>query len=190
MEEALWEPVFGWGGIGFSEKRSTIKKRIGRIMDTHYTSWKPITIGSLVLLCGIVILGFALSCSKKTETITSNAPAEKTTVQPQQKGSDSGLISSRTVVNEAPLPTFEVAQNYPNPFNPTTTISFTLFKAGKVTINIYDKTGKKVDTLVNAALNAGTHSVTWNASKFSAGIYFYTVRSGDYSKAMKMTLLK
>jgi hypothetical protein len=43
---------------------------------------------------------------------------------------------------------------------------------------------------VNANMNAGSHSVTWNASKFSAGVYFYTVKSGDFSKTIKMTLLK
>lgn len=84
MEEALREPVWGWGGIGFSEKRSTLKERIKRIMDTHYPSWKPMTIGSIVLLGGIVIVGFALSCGKKIDTITSNVSVEKTTVQPQK----------------------------------------------------------------------------------------------------------
>jgi hypothetical protein len=47
-----------------------------------------------------------------------------------------------------------------------------------------------VDTILNANLNAGSHSATWNASKFSAGVYFYTVKSGDFSKTLKMTLLK
>jgi len=93
MEEALRESVWGWGGIGFSEKRSTIKERIRRIMDTHYTSWKPMTIGSIVLLGGIVILGFALSCIKKTDTITSNVSVEKTIVQPQQNSSSTIKIN-------------------------------------------------------------------------------------------------
>jgi hypothetical protein len=47
-----------------------------------------------------------------------------------------------------------------------------------------------VDTILNASLNAGTHSVTWNASKLAAGLYFYTVKSGEFSQTMKMTLLK
>ena len=101
-----------------------------------------------------------------------------------------GVISSKVSVNDAAPAAFAVAQNSPNPFNPTTTISFTLAKAGKTTVDVYNVAGQKVDTLVNSTLNAGSHSVAWNASKFSAGVYFYTVKSGDFSKTMKMTLLK
>jgi hypothetical protein len=93
------------------------------------------------------------------------------------------------VADQAPA-AFTVAQNTPNPFNPTTTINYTLAKAGHVTIDVFNMAGQKVDTIVNANMNAGSHSVTWNASKFSAGVYFYTVKSGDYSKTMKMTMLK
>ena len=101
-----------------------------------------------------------------------------------------GVISSSVGVDEAAPAAFAVAQNSPNPFNPTTSISFTLAKAGKVTVDIYNAAGQKVDTVVNTTMNAGNHSATWNASKYSAGVYFYTVKSGDFSKTMKMTLLK
>jgi len=107
-------------------------------------------------------------------------------------GSDSekGTITGSVGVDEAAPAAFAVAQNTPNPFNPTTSISFTLAKAGKVTVDIFNAAGQKVDTVVNTTMSAGNHSVTWNASKNSAGVYFYTVKSGDYSKTMKMTLLK
>jgi flagellar hook assembly protein FlgD len=101
-----------------------------------------------------------------------------------------GTISNNVGVEEAAPAAFSVAQNSPNPFNPATTISFTLAKTGKVMVDIYNAAGQKVDTLVNTTINAGNHSLIWNASKFSAGVYFYTVTSGDYSRTMKMTLLK
>ena len=101
-----------------------------------------------------------------------------------------GVISDQVGVKEAAPTAFAVAQNSPNPFNPTTTISFTLAKAGKTTVDVYNVAGQKIDTLVNSSLSAGSHSVTWNAAKFSAGVYFYTVKSGDFSKTLKMTLLK
>lgn len=107
-------------------------------------------------------------------------------------GNDSikGVITNKPVgVADAPA-MFAVAQNVPNPFNPTTTINFNLAKAGKVTVDVYNVAGQKVDTIVNAPMNQGPHSVTWNASKFSAGVYFYTVKSGSFSKTTKMTLLK
>jgi len=106
-------------------------------------------------------------------------------------GQDSfkGSISNKVAVTDAPS-AFAVAQNSPNPFNPTTTISFTLAKAGKTTVEVYNVAGQKIDTLVNSRLSAGAHSVVWNAARFSAGVYFYTVKNGDFSKTMKMTLLK
>ncbi len=101
-----------------------------------------------------------------------------------------GTITDQVgVADDSPV-AFTVAQNVPNPFNPTTTISFTLTKAGKTTVEVYNVSGQKVDTLVNSSLKAGSHSVTWNAAKFSAGVYFYTVKSGSFSRTLKMTLLK
>jgi len=102
-----------------------------------------------------------------------------------------GIISNKAVgVKEAAPSSFAVAQNTPNPFNPATTINFTLAKAGKVTVDIYNAAGQKVDTVVNTSMNAGAHSVIWNATRQSAGVYFYTVKAGEVSKTMKMTLLK
>ncbi|MHB9028096.1 MAG: T9SS type A sorting domain-containing protein [Candidatus Latescibacterota bacterium] len=107
-------------------------------------------------------------------------------------GSDSfkGIISKQVAVGDEAPAAFAVAQNVPNPFNPATTISFTLTRAGKTTVEVFNAAGQKVDTILNASLSAGSHSVTWNAARHSAGVYFYTVRNGDFSRTMKMTLLK
>jgi flagellar hook assembly protein FlgD len=101
-----------------------------------------------------------------------------------------GTISNNVGVKESAPSPFTVAQNSPNPFNPVTTIDFTLAKAGKVTVDIFNAAGQKVDTVVNTTLSAGSHSATWNGSKFSSGMYFYKVTSRDFSRTMKMTLLK
>jgi len=101
-----------------------------------------------------------------------------------------GLITSGVGVEETAPAAFSVAQNSPNPFNPATTISFSLAEAGAVTIEVYNVAGQKVDTIVDGFMNAGSHSVIWDASDFSAGVYFYTVKSGGLSRTMKMTLLK
>ncbi|MFC1608393.1 FlgD immunoglobulin-like domain containing protein, partial [Candidatus Latescibacterota bacterium] len=101
-----------------------------------------------------------------------------------------GIITSNPVaVDEAPS-AFEVAQNSPNPFNPTTAISFSTVDAGNVTIEVFNAAGQKVDTIANEFMSSGAHSVTWDASGMSAGVYFYTVKSGDMSRTVKMTLLK
>jgi len=103
----------------------------------------------------------------------------------------SGTISAGgTGVADASPAAFAVEQNSPNPCNPTTTIGFTIDKAGNVKIDVYNVAGQKVDTIVNNHMDAGKHSVVWDGSDFSAGVYFYTVKSGDFSRTMKMTLLK
>ncbi|MHB9031179.1 MAG: T9SS type A sorting domain-containing protein, partial [Candidatus Latescibacterota bacterium] len=101
-----------------------------------------------------------------------------------------GTIGTQIGVKDAAPAAFAVAQNTPNPFNPTTTISFTLAKAGKTTVEVFNAAGQKVDTILNANLSAGSHSVVWNAAGNSAGVYFYTVRNGEFSRTVKMTLLK
>jgi len=102
-----------------------------------------------------------------------------------------GIITNKSVsVDENAPVAFSVAQNMPNPFNPTTTISFTLPEAGMVSVDVYNVAGQKVDTIINEHMNTGSHSVVWDASGFSAGIYFYSVKSNNFTKTMKMTLVK
>jgi len=102
-----------------------------------------------------------------------------------------GIITNKSVdvVENAPV-AFSVAQNLPNPFNPSTTINYTLPDAGIVNIDVYNVAGQKVDTIVNEYMNTGSHSVVWDASGFSAGVYFYTVKFKGFTKSMKMTLVK
>ncbi len=92
---------------------------------------------------------------------------------------------------ENPIPqAFELKQNYPNPFNPATTIEFTLPKAMEVQLAVFDALGRKVATLVNGQLEAGTHQVNFDASSLAAGIYFYSLKAGTMIKTRKMLLVK
>jgi len=94
-----------------------------------------------------------------------------------------------SVENNAPS-VIALLGNYPNPFNPGTTISLTIPHAQHVTVDLYTVTGQKIGTLMDDFTEAGKHSVLWNASGFSSGIYFYTVRAGKYEKTMKMMLMR
>lgn len=85
---------------------------------------------------------------------------------------------------------FDLAQNYPNPFNPVTTIRFNLAKAGPVTLKIYDVVGREVATLVNGKRIAGENLVEWNASEYSSGIYFYSLKADGKIQTKKMVLVK
>jgi hypothetical protein len=85
---------------------------------------------------------------------------------------------------------FALNQNYPNPFNPVTVISFYLPVQGKVDLSVFDLLGRNVVTLINGELSSGEHRIEFNASKLAAGVYFYKIQSGSFSKIKKMTLLK
>ena len=81
-------------------------------------------------------------------------------------------------------------QNYPNPFNPSTNIKFELPKTGNVKLVIYDVLGREVETLLNEKLNAGSYEAVWNADKYSSGVYFYKLETGDFTQTKKMILMK
>jgi len=87
-------------------------------------------------------------------------------------------------------PDFHLAQNYPNPFNPATTISFSLPVQSDVRLKVYNVMGQKIAELVNERLSAGTHTVSWNASDYSSGVYFYELNAGDIKISKKMLLVK
>jgi hypothetical protein len=91
-------------------------------------------------------------------------------------------------INE--LNDFNLNQNYPNPFNPSTTISFSIPKATNVTLTIFNQIGEKVDEIINNNLEAGFYNLSWNASKYSSGNYFYELKTDEYKTVRKMTLLK
>jgi len=89
------------------------------------------------------------------------------------------------------LPTgFTLNQNFPNPFNATTTITFNLAKTGGVNLSVYNLMGQKVEILMDNNLQAGQHRITWDASTYSSGIYFYKLSAGDKTFTNRMTLLK
>ncbi len=85
---------------------------------------------------------------------------------------------------------YKLWQNYPNPFNPSTKIKFSTVKAGKITLNIYDVNGKKLEELVNGSYSAGTYQADWNAASYSSGIYFYTIVTSEFTDTKRMILVK
>ena len=97
------------------------------------------------------------------------------------------LLNSVTVSSPAK---YSLEQNYPNPFNPSTKISFQLPNDSKVSLKVYDISGKEITTLVNDFKTAGYYTVEFNAANLASGVYFYNIHAGDYSKVMKMVVVK
>ncbi|MCB9249536.1 MAG: T9SS type A sorting domain-containing protein [Ignavibacteriales bacterium] len=80
--------------------------------------------------------------------------------------------------------------NYPNPFNPTTTINFKVKETGNVNIIIYDALGREVKQLVNETKQPGSYNISFDGSRLSSGIYFYTMRANNFTASKKMLLTK
>lgn len=85
---------------------------------------------------------------------------------------------------------YDLYQNYPNPFNPATNIKFDVVKNGLVKLEVYDVTGRLVNTLVNSRLEAGSYQFTLDASLLPSGVYFYKIQAGDFLQTKRMILLK
>jgi len=81
-------------------------------------------------------------------------------------------------------------QNYPNPFNPRTAVSFSLAREGNVRLEVFDASGKRVATLFEGSKGAGWHTVEFDASSLSSGVYFYRLIAGGVIEQKKMVLLK
>jgi len=121
----------------------------------------------------------------------------------------SNITGINNIISEIP-DRYKLFQNYPNPFNPTTKIKFDIpalnyplgsrssllnpinrVGAGGMTVlKVYDILGKEIETLVNEKLNPGTYEVTFNASQYPSGVYFYRLQAGDYNESKKMLLIK
>ena len=94
------------------------------------------------------------------------------------------------------IPTdYSLSQNYPNPFNPSTTISFSLPSDNHAILNIYDISGKLINTLIDKNMKTGYHNISWDGKdlygqEVSTGAYVYTLSTNDISLSGKMILLK
>lgn len=94
--------------------------------------------------------------------------------------------------NNSSVPsTIELKQNYPNPFNPETVISYSLQKQEYVSLKIFDVLGKEVKILVNEIKTPGEHKIKFHADDFPAGVYYYTLKTGNnFGETKKMVLVK
>jgi len=101
------------------------------------------------------------------------------------------IYNAVLVVNNKQIPVkFELGQNFPNPFNPVTTIKYSVPKQAFVVIKIYDILGREVKILVNDMRIAGNYEIDFNASHLASGVYFYKIKSGDFTDVKKLVLLK
>ncbi|MDR3628093.1 MAG: T9SS type A sorting domain-containing protein, partial [Ignavibacteriaceae bacterium] len=92
--------------------------------------------------------------------------------------------------NDMEAQNFAINQNYPNPFNPCTVIEYQVPVNGNVTVKVYDILGKEISTLVNGFKNKGKYTISFNGTSLTSGIYICKIQAGNYSKSIKMILMK
>ena len=85
---------------------------------------------------------------------------------------------------------YVLMQNYPNPFNPSTRISFSIPQSGFASVKVYDVLGNEVATIIDKELSAGSYEIQFNASGLTSGVYYYTLKSGNFVQSKKMILLR
>jgi len=85
---------------------------------------------------------------------------------------------------------FRLSQNYPNPFNPTTKIEYSISEQSLVQLKVYDILGNEVATIINEDQPAGTYRADFNGQGLASGMYIAKLQAGNYTKTIKMSLLK
>jgi hypothetical protein len=103
-----------------------------------------------------------------------------------------GTVVTATPSSEAAVITeYALHQNYPNPFNPSTNLVYDVVAENNVALTVYNAMGQEVATLVNGMQTAGRHTVSFDASNLTSGLYFYTVKIGnEFTATKKMLLVK
>ncbi|MCI0450446.1 MAG: T9SS type A sorting domain-containing protein [Chlorobi bacterium] len=93
------------------------------------------------------------------------------------------------ISNEIPV-SFTLSQNYPNPFNPVTKFRFSVPKKSLVKLMVYNSLGNEIENLLSEVLPPAVYEATWDASKYSSGVYFYRLEAKDFIQTKKMILIK
>jgi hypothetical protein len=146
---------------------------------------------SVPLTAPLGVYDYIAYCGNYPDEIMDTASFQFTVVAPIIGSAGSWNLNGWFDDTEEALPTAtRLYNNYPNPFNAVTTITYDLPAANSVRLEIYNLMGQKVETLVDGWIEGGQHTVTWDASQFSNGIYFYRLIAGDKVLTKRMTLLK
>ncbi len=108
------------------------------------------------------------------------------------KTDENGLTGIEETGTKSAVPhrSFQLFQNHPNPFHHSTVISYVLPQATEVTLEIYDITGRLVETLVNERHGPGIHQVRWDRKTNPSGVYFYRLKAGEFVETKKMVVVQ
>ncbi len=187
----IWNSIHIYDGVSESEKYQFLSSPPTDPTDTLLYGFDRsyvISTGPYTLAPGESdVAAFAIIAASSLEALTTAATQARDFYRASTPVTeDDGLV----------LPdAFSLGQNYPNPFNPATNISFSIPRAGRVTLEIFNLLGRRVVTLLDQEMPVGAHQVRWEGvdsrgNTAASGLYFYRLRSADLTAVKKMLLLK
>ena len=100
------------------------------------------------------------------------------------------VANSHSEVTLAMPSELTLSRAYPNPFNPSTSLDVFVPADGFVSLNVYNVMGQLVDVIHSGSMTTGNHSITWNASDMTSGVYFVRAESADGMSVQKVMLMK
>jgi len=126
--------------------------------------------------------------------LTGSNTAEDLIIEKFHKGDELKFEKDSFIVLDAAtsqiVHEFYLTKNYPNPFNSTTTLTYGIPETANVSINIYDISGRFVESLVNGRIKPGHHKVTWSAHEAPTGVYIVRCVAGGKKESMKVALIR
>ncbi len=134
-----------------------------------------------------VELGLGISAPDQIEFVT---PDDESRIYAEKLTEILAKESDVNVERNNKQPFIEILNIHPNPFNLSTTIEYSLTQDSQVTLNIYNVSGQIINVLKDEYKQAGNYSAIWDASGMPSGIYFCTMKSGEFIQTKKILLLK
>ncbi len=169
--------------VGLAWKQARIQNPDADLWDADLSH--PTIKGSYLAAC----LFYASIFDKSPEGINYYAGIDSAEAKEYQQIAGSfitGVIQTGTTIPD----NYYLGQNYPNPFNTNTVINFSIPEAGKVTFELYDVTGRCVNSIIHTEMKAGAYKIDLDMKDHSSGIYYYTLSVNNYIESKKMVLVK
>jgi hypothetical protein len=176
--------TIGDGGAYNQISQDALELRTGGILLATYSPGTIATVGVLSSYTAVTA-GFGV------EGINNNLQDYSTREDFINAAVDFLLTPTGIGDDDSILPSaYRLGQNYPNPFNAQTTIEYSIPVASKVTLEIFDILGRRVDVLVDDQQQPGSYTVTWDASGYSSGVFFYRLNADNHIETKRLVLLK
>jgi hypothetical protein len=184
-------------GFDIATRTGTLVSTSG---NTHVSNGELVHSINIPMTSGSVTVSFNYTAGNSQTIDTIWATGLATNSNNSTSGDDWNWAPNKRIVVSSPngisnisntVPgSFSLSQNYPNPFNPSTKINFGLPQNSDVKLSVYDMNGKEVEVLVNQNLQAGVYSADWHPVNLSSGIYFYTLKTNEFTDTKKMIFIK